>query len=269
MPDWLAHDYQQRAFLVALVLGAVGAWFGVFVVQRKLAFMGAGLAHAAFGGAALGLLLQERFPGLDPLLTAVPVVLLCAVLVAWLRRRSELSEDTLIGILFAATMAGGIICLALKQQPASADAAAWLLGSVLGIDLLDLLAAGVLLLLALATIPLWSRWAFASFDEEMARADGLPVGRDDVLLALALGCTVVAAVKLVGVVLISAFLVIPAAAARQLVRSFAGMTVLAIAFGLLSSVVGLWASHPLDLPPGPLIVLTQALIFGGALVARE
>ncbi len=124
---------------------------------------------------------------------------------------------------------------------------------------------GGLGLITLALAPAWSRWAYATFDRELAMADRLPVQRDDYLLSVLIALTVVVAVKVVGIVLIAAFLVIPAASARLLAGTFRGMTALSMAIGATTAVAGLWASYFLDVPSGATIVLVQAVVFGVAM----
>lgn len=256
-----AEPFMQRALLAGLLVSLAGAWLGVFVVQRRLAFLGHGLAHSAFGGVALGLLL-----GLDPQLTALPFTLAVALLITWVAQTGRLGQDTAIGVLFALSLAGGIVLLALRPGY-SADAFTFLFGSILSVEAGDVLAAAALGALVLAASPLWGRLAFASFDRESARADGLPVARDDYLLAALIAAAVAVSVKIVGALLVSAFLVIPAAAARLLARSLRAMTLLALALSAASVLLGLLASWLLDLPSGAVIVLVQAAAFGVALAA--
>jgi len=255
MLELMTLPFMQRALIAGLMVAFLASYYGVFVVQRGLGFLGNGLAHAAFGGVALGLLL-----GREPLLIAVPFTVLVSVAIIWVRHRTSLASDTVIGVFFAVSMAAGIIFLSLKKDY-SADAFAYLFGSILAITPTDLWVTGGVVLLALLAQPLWGRWAYATFDRELALSDRVPVIFDEYLLAVLMAVTVVVAVKVVGIVLISAFLVIPAAAARMLSRRFATMTWLSIVFGMASTAGGLWGSFRLDLPSGATIVLLQAAIF--------
>lgn len=259
----LALPFVRNALGAGVLIALAGGYYGVFIVQRRLAFLGHGLAHAAFGGVALGLLL-----GWMPTAVALPFTVGIALAITFVSERTKLAQDTAIGVLFSLSLALGIVFLSLKRGYA-ADAYTYLFGSILSVTGADLLSAAVLVLLALATAPLWGRWAYATFDRDGARADRLPVRADDYLLAALIAATVVIAVKIVGALLVSAFLVIPAAAARLLSRRFAQMTLLAIALGVLSVVVGLVASYILDLPSGATIVLTQTAVFGVCWAARR
>jgi zinc transport system permease protein len=239
----------------ALQLPFIASYYGVFVVQRGLSFFGSGLAHAAFGGVAIGLWI-----GPDPLWVALPFTAAVAAGIVWVRERTALGADTAIGIFFAVSMAIGMIALSLREE-FTADAFAYLFGSILAISWFDVILAAALVVLAAAAWPAWGRWAYATFDAELARADRLPVLRDDYLLAMLLAVSVVVALKLVGIVLIAAFLVVPAATARLVCRTFFAMTIASAALGALSSLAGLWWAYRLDLPAGPSIVLVQAFFF--------
>ena len=263
MPEALSLPFLQRALLAGIVVGALGSYYGVFVVQRRLSFLGVGLSHAAFGGVALGLLLQ-----VNPLWTALPCTVAVALGITWVTHHSVVSSDTAIGVFFAAAMAVGVVLLTFKQSYTT-DAFAYLFGSILAVRPADLWALGGIGGLAGATLPFWGRWAYATFDRDLARADGVPVDRDDYVLAALLAVTVVAAVKVVGIVLAAAFFVIPAAAARLLTRTFARMTLLAVALGAATAAGGLLGSYALDLPSGAAIILVQAAVFGAAVLVGE
>ena len=255
MLEALTLPFMQRALIAGLMVAFLASYYGVFVVQRGLGFLGNGLAHAAFGGVALGLLM-----GREPLMIAVPFTVAVSIAIIWVRHRTTLASDTVIGVFFAVSMAAGIIFLSLKKDY-SADAFSYLFGSILAITDTDLWVTSGVVLLALLAQPLWGRWAYATFDRELAISDRVPVVLDEYLLGILMAVTVVVAVKVVGIVLISAFLVIPAAAARLVVRRFATMTWLSILFGITSAVFGLWSSYQLDLPSGATIVILQAIIF--------
>jgi len=255
MLDVWSLPFMQRALLAGLILALLAGYYGPFVVQRGLSFLGSGLAHAAFGGVALGLLI-----GVEPLWVAVPFTAAVALGITWVRERTSISGDTAVGIFFAFSMALGIVFLSLKREYTS-EAFTYLFGSILAVSPTDLWASAALLVVTLLTLPLWGRWAYATFDRELAQADRVPVLFDDYLLAFLVALVVVVAMKLVGLLLVAAFLVIPAASARQWSRTFAGMVVGAIVVGAVSVVVGLQISFQFDIPSGATIVLLQAMIF--------
>ncbi|MBO6576446.1 MAG: metal ABC transporter permease [Rhodothermales bacterium] len=261
MIEALSYPFLQRAVLASVLVGAMASYFGVFVVQRRMSFLGAGLAHAAFGGVALGLLL-----GAEPLVVALPFTIVVAIGINVVRRRTRLAGDTAVGVFFAVAVALGLIFLALRRS-VNVDAFAYLFGSVLAVSTIDLLVGGAMTIMTALTIPrLWGRWAYASFDRDAANADRLPVERDDYILFVFLAITVVVSVKMVGIILMAAFLVIPAATARLAAARFSTMTVISVTVGVLSSLAGLALAYVADLPSGATIVLVQAALFAGAAI---
>lgn len=260
MSELLTMPFMQRALIGGLLVGFLASYYGVFVVQRGLSFLGSGLAHAAFGGVALGLLLNT-----EPLWIAVPFTIIVAVGIAWVRDKTELGSDTAVGIFFAVSMALGVVFLFLRQRYTD-DAFTYLFGSILAVTNRDILFAAAVVLLTLLLWPLWKRWAYATFDRELALTDRLPIVRDDYLLSVLIAITVVVSIKVVGIVLIAAFLVIPAATARLVSRTFHTMTMISVAVGMSSAVVGLILSYFLDIPSGAIIILVQAALFFLAMI---
>lgn len=251
--------FMQRALIGGVLVGFLASYYGVFVVQRGLSFLGSGLAHAAFGGIALGLLLET-----EPLWVAVPFTLMVALGITWVKEKTAVGGDTAIGIFFAISMALGIVFLFLRREY-TADAFTYLFGSILAVTWTDI---GITALIAAITglfSSSWKRWAYTSFDRELAQSDHLPVRRDDYILSMLVAITIVVSIKVVGIVLIAAFLVIPAATARIVSTTFRRMTILSVVLGMLSAIMGLWISYYLDLPSGATIILLQALLFFVAL----
>lgn len=256
MPEILGYTFMQRALLASLLIGTVTAIIGVYVVLRGLSFIGAGIAHASFGGVALGFLL-----GVNPLFTTVAFCLLTAWGIAWTSQRAEVKEDTAIGVFFAATMALGILFIGLMRGY-NLDLFGYLFGSVLAVTGADLwlsllLGAGVLLTVGL----FFKELLFITFDPEMARVSGLPADRLYLLLLSLIALTIVLSIKVVGIILVSALIVIPAAAAYQWTEDFRRMMVLAVLIGDTSAVAGLFLSYRLDTASGATMVLTATAIF--------
>lgn len=256
MIEFLSYEFGQRALLAGLIVGLGCAVLAFFVVLRRMAFVGVGISHAALGGVALGLLL-----GVDPL----PAALAFSVAVAWaigaIGGRGKLSEDTAIGIFFPTAMALGVALMA-GTPDYRQNLLGYLFGNILLVQNSDLIFAGVLVGASLlATLVFFKELLFISVDEETARAAGLPAARLRYLLLTLIALTIVSAIKVVGIILVSAFLVIPAATAQILAPSVRAMMTLSVAFALTSVVGGLWISWVLDLPSGAAIVLLAAGIF--------
>ena len=260
---FINYEFMQRALIAGILIAFSASYYGVFVVQRGLSFLGDGLAHAAFGGVALALMLHQ-----EPLWIAIPFTVAVAVLITWVRNRSGLASDTVIGIFFALSMALGIIFLS-RSQGYQSDAFTYLFGSILGVSAFDVKASIVMAVCTILTIPLWGRWAYETIDREASMVDRLPVVFDDYLLSILIALTIVISAKIIGIVLISAFLVIPAAASRLVNRRFLLMTVISIIFGIMSVIAGLWISYGADLPSGPVIIITQTVIFMVCLLVSQ
>ena len=261
--------FMQRALLAGTLVGAVGALLGVFVVQRGLAFLSDGLAHAAFGGIALGLLLGAWVD--RSLWVALPFTALVSLGISAVRRRSGLGGDATTGVFFAVAFALGVLFLGLRSPLAPAvNVESLLFGSILAVSS-DVLAAMALLtgITFLVIAWFWSRLAYATFDPELAALAGIPVAALDRTLLVLVALAVVLGVKTVGVVLVSAFIVIPAATARVLGGSFARNAGLAVGVGVLGSAVGLVASYHLNVASGATIILTLGAGFFVALALRR
>jgi zinc transport system permease protein len=263
MIEIISLPFIQRALIGGILVAFLASYYGIFVVQRGLSFMGSGLAHAAFGGIALGLFLET-----EPLQIAVPFTVAVAIAITWVQNRTKLGGDTAIGIFFSVSMALGIVFLFLRHEYTD-DAFTYLFGSILAVAWSDIYMTIIIVILTILLWPYWSRWAYTSFDRELALTDHLPVRRDDYLLTILIAVTVVVAIKVVGIVLIAAFLVIPAATARLISHRFRTMTVFSIACGVTSAVIGLWISYLLDIPSGAAIILFQALLFFVALILAK
>lgn len=255
---YLALPIFQRALLAGGVVAALLALLGVLVTARGLAFLGDGLSHAAFGGIALGMYLGLS----SPLVVAIPFTALAAVAIGALRRKGGLRSDVAMAAIFAVCFAVGVVLLRkARRTQGTFDPEALLFGNILLVGEDDLYVvlgiAGITLLLMLLA---WSRIAYATFDEELARLSGIPVGWLESALLGLLAAVVVAAIRLAGVVLVSAFLVIPAAAGRMLGRSLGGVVVWAMGIGVLGVFVGFTAAHELEWPEGAAIVLALAVL---------
>jgi zinc transport system permease protein len=266
--DPLAHAFMRRALLAGLAAGAACALIGVFVVQRGLSFLSEGLAHAAFGGIGLGLLLGAS--GEQSAWIALPFTVVVALAIGAVRRSSGLRPDAAIGVLFSVSFALGALLLQLRpRNSAPVDVEALLFGSLLAVSdgalLATLLAAGASLL---AVALLWSRLAYASFDPELAALSGVPVALLEYAFLALTAAVVVTSVRTVGVVLVSAFVIIPAATARLATGRLSRASLLAVTLQVAATAVGLLASYYLDVASGPTIVLLLGGVFAAALALR-
>lgn len=264
MSDWLAYGFLQRALIAGVLAASLCGVLGFFVVLRRLSFIGVGVAHSALGGVAIGVVL-----GIEPMLAAAVFAALVAWSIGWLGTAGRLHEDAAIGVLFSAAMALGVVLLSVSLQYQS-DLFGYLFGNILAVSTRDVcwlaaMASAVLF----ATALVFKELLFAAFDEEVARASGLPVGALHAFLLGAIALTVVVAMPVVGLVLVEALLVIPAAAAYQIARGYKQMLTWAVALASSGTVLGLLASYAWDTPAGATIVLLEAAFFGVALTVRR
>ncbi|RLC60039.1 MAG: metal ABC transporter permease [Chloroflexi bacterium] len=256
MLELLSYTFMQRALIAGALIGALCAVIGVYVVLKGLSFIGAGIAHASFGGVALGFLL-----GVNPVLTAVVFCLLTAWGIGLVSRKGQIKEDTAVGIFFASTMALGILLIGLMRGY-NVDLFGYLFGSILAVTPQDVwvtigLGAAVLGVVGL----LFKELLFITFDPEMAEVTGVPAGKLYFLLLSLIAVTVVVSIKVVGIILVSALIVTPAAAAYQLTEDFRRMMALSVVFGVGSTVGGLLLSYWLNTASGATIVLLATLVF--------
>ncbi len=257
-------QFMRQALLAALLVGGLCSVLSVYVVLRGMAFIGQGISHAAFGGIALGLLLfgTATARSLPVSLVTAAFCLAVAFLIALVSRRGKVSADSAIGIFFAFSMALGVLFVSLRHLY-TADLMTYLFGSILAVTGQDLMLMSILATLILGFVALsYKELLYYSFDPQMAWASGLPTAVLHYGLLTMLALTIVVSVKVVGVVLVSAFLVIPGATARLVCSRFGTMMAVAVAFGILSAMLGLYVSHLHDIPTGATIVITQFVGFG-------
>jgi ABC-type Mn2+/Zn2+ transport system permease subunit len=260
MLDLLSFQFMRYALLAGLMVSVMCSVISNFVVLKRLAFLGAGISHAAFGGVALGVLL-----GVDPLYTAIAFTWALTLLIGYVSRRGHLSEDTAIGIAYVAAMALGTILLGFARSY-NFDVFGYLFGNILAVTETDLLITATLGALVLLALGLFHRaLVFLAFDEEMAQVVGLPVRFLYYLLLSVMALTVVIAIKVVGIVLVSALLVLPGATSFQLTKNIVPMVALSLVCGLVSTLSGLYLSYTWNLASGATIVLTATALFGLAM----
>lgn len=256
MSDFLAYGFMQRALVTGALLGVSCAVLAFFIVLRRMAFIGVGISHAALGGVALGVVL-----GVPPVLAASVFSVAVAWVIGWMGARGRVSEDTAIGVFFPTAMAFGVALMSFSDTYRQ-DLVAYLFGNILSVSATDLwvlagLAAASLVILTL----FFKEFLFLGVDEEAARAAGLPADALRYVLLTVLAVTIVASMKVIGSVLVSAFLVIPAATGQAVADSSRGMLGVAVASALVSVAGGLWLSWLWDLPSGASIVLLGAAFF--------
>lgn len=264
MNDLLSYDFMQRALIAALVTGITAPAVGIFLVQRKLSLLGDGIGHAALTGVALGLL-----TGVAPLYTAIIVSALGATAIELIRRWGKTNGDVALAILFYGGIASGVL-LANLAGASAANLTGYLFGSLTTVSAEELIIVVALAIIAFFLIVTFLPQFFAiSFDEEHAKVSGLKVHWYAILLALIAAVTVTVAMRTVGLLLVSALMVVPVAAAQNIARSFKTTFFIAIAIGVSAALLGVVLSFEANTQPGPTIVLVALSFFLIALVAAR
>ena len=262
MTELFQYEFMRRALVAAVLIGLVTPTIGTFLVQRRLALLGDGIGHVALTGVALGLLTST-----SPVLTAAIVSVLGALLIELVRVRTRTNADVALALLFYGGIAGGVLLIGLTPGANNATLTSFLFGSVSTVSEQDVWVVSALALGVLTVVAAHGRELFVLCqDEEVARAHGLPVRFLSVLLAVTAALTVVLAMRIVGVLMVSALMIVPVAAAQQLSKSFRVTMALAVLIGLVSSLGGLSTAFYTDLAPGATIVLLALASFGLAVV---
>jgi zinc transport system permease protein len=255
LPWPFEREFMQLALVAGLIVGVSGPLIGTFLVQKRLSLMGDGLGHVAFAGVAAGL-----FFGLWPIGVALVAAAAAACAIEWLRSRRRASGDLALAVFFYAGIAGGVVLAGLAGSLNTVTP--YLFGSILTVSRGDAITVAVLGVVLVATIAVtWRALLAVVLDEQAARVAGLPVDRLNLLLAVLAAVTIVAGMRVVGVLLVAALMVLPVGAANRLARSFRGAMILASLLGGACAVIGLVAARLGDLAPGGTIVLVAVVVF--------
>ncbi|AKU16572.1 metal ABC transporter permease [Luteipulveratus mongoliensis] len=269
MPELLSYDFMQRALIAAFLVGLAAPMVGIFLVQRRLSLIGDGLGHVSLAGVAVGV-----FTGNQPVGTALIFAVAAAVLIELVRARGRTSGDVALAVMFYGGIALGVVLISRAGSGAPANLDSYLFGAITTTSSTD-----VWVFAALAAVIVTTTWVLrprlfaVANDEEYARATGMRVTALNITLAVLTAVTVVVSMRVVGLLLISALMIVPNAAAQLLGGSFRSALRLAVLIGVVSSVGGVWTSYYADTPSGGTIVLLTIAIFlvatiGTGVVAR-
>ncbi len=256
MFDFLDYDFMRRALLAGFMIGAVAPLLGMFLTVRRQALIADTLAHASLAGVALGFLL-----GLDPLLVAGVVAVIAALLIERLRTLNWFTGDSLLALILSGSLAFAVVAMSAAHK-FNAGVLQYLFGGITTVSTQDLwLIGGVTVLTLGVCVLLFKEFFLLSFDEDIARANGLRTGLLNTLLALMTALTVAIGMRIVGVLLMGALMVIPVLAAMRLGLSFRATSLAAMTISLISVLFGLLLSYAYDLAAGGAIVLVAIGIF--------
>jgi len=252
----LHYEFIRRAFIAGSFIALVCSILGVLLVLRRLSLIGDGLAHVTFGSVAIGLLLRQH-----PAVVAIPIVMLSSLGIMKLMQKARLYGDAAIGIVSSIGIAAGIL-IAARSGGFNVDLFSFLFGNILAISNAEVITSIALSIVVLSVIILFYNEHFSTtFDEEFARVSGINVQKINSLLVLLTGITVVLTMKVVGIMLTSALLILPAVTALQIAKSFKHTMLLSSLTGVASVMVGIYASLVLNLPTGATIVMVNFFFF--------
>ena len=257
MISFLEYDFMQRALIAAALVGLIAPLIGVFLVQRRLALLGDGMGHVALMGVGLAFLL-----GTAPVPTAMVTAALGAFLIEFIRNRSRTAGDVALALLFYGGIAGGVLFASLAPGKASSSLNSYLFGSLSTVATGDIWALVALAVTVLVILAVFGRELFAvSLDPDIAQVQGIRVRVMSTLMAVLAAIVVVVGMRVVGLLLVSAIMIVPVAAAQQLTRSFRSTAVIAVIIGLVACIAGLAGSFYIEVPPGPAIVILALACF--------
>ncbi|MBI4713680.1 metal ABC transporter permease [Candidatus Uhrbacteria bacterium] len=254
--EFLQFPFMQRALIAGILLGVLLASLGIFVTLRRMAFFGEGIAHASLAGIAIAVL-----AGLNPLPVAIVWSIILAFLIFVLEQKTKLPIDTVIGIFFTSAMALGVVLMNFTTgyQP---ELMSFLFGSILSVSFADLITIAISTIVIITWLIFSRRQiTFLSLSEEQAIVSGVPVRLQTAALYVALAIATVLGVKILGIILVSALLIIPPAISRLHAKSFRSHLILAVLFSEIIIVLGLALSFFFDLPSGATIILVGAFLF--------
>lgn len=253
---FLSYEFIQRAYFAGAFVAALCAMLGLILVLRKLSLIGDGLSHVSFGAIALGLLF-----GIYPFYVAIPVVILASYLILKLTEKAKIYGDAAIGIVSSVGIAGGVIFASLSRG-FNVDLFSYLFGNILAISNREVwLSVGLSLLVLLVIIVFYHDLFSTTFDEEYAKVSGIKTNRINLILTFLTAITVVLAIKVVGVMLVSALLILPAVTALQIVKGFKEAMIVSVILSVASVIIGVSISFFADLPAGASIVMINFFLF--------
>lgn len=265
MLEFLAEPFMQRALLVALALGPICGFLGVFVTARRMAFFSDTISHAALTGVAAGFLAGFEEP-------TIPVLLYCslvAVAMLWLREKTQLLNDTIMAVLLSSSVAGGVVLLSL-QRNRWAELDKFLLGDILSVNWTDVgVAWGVAFFVAGVLLWKLTPLVLLTTHEDLAHVGGIRVRAMNYGFVILLTVAVSLSIRALGILLVTSLIVLPPAIARSLSHNLRQHIMLSFIVGVVGAGGGVLSSYPLNLPTGPTITLTLSLLFVLSLVVRR
>ena len=257
------YDFMIRALIVCILVGIMCPLLGAFVINRDMAFMGDAMGHSVLPG-----LVVSYAIGVSPFIGSLPMGIIVALAIGYIVKRTRISTDTSIGIVYSGLFAIGLIMLSLIGGT-NVNLEDLLLGHILSTSTSDVyLTMFITVFLSLTLALFYKQMVFVGFDFQGAKVAGVPAARLDYLLLVLISISIVMSLQVVGVILVVGMLITPAAAASLVAKRFPRVIVLGILFGIISSLTGLYMSYHFNLPSGPSIAIVSSTIFGISVITN-
>ncbi len=254
--EFISYPFIQRAVIASVMVGILCPFAGNFVVLRRMSFFSDAISHSAFAGIAVGAVL-----GINLSLSSLAVAIFIAVLIAFLSERTTLSHDTIIGVAFSGAIAAGMLVIGMLKGYRT-DLFAFLFGDILAINNIDLFLLFITGLFTISTLAIFLKpFLQITFNRELARIEGINVRFFEYLLFIIIALIVTVSLKIVGIILVTSLLIVPAAAAKNLASNMRQLFGLSCVFGVFSGIAGLGCSVYFDTASGPTIILMSIGIF--------
>nr|YP_010337121.1 manganese transport system membrane protein [Pseudoerythrocladia kornmannii]QUE28201.1 MntB [Pseudoerythrocladia kornmannii]UNJ16706.1 manganese transport system membrane protein [Pseudoerythrocladia kornmannii] len=265
LTDPLKYNFMQRSILIAILIGLLCSIIGSYLMVQRLALLGDAISHSVMPGLAIAFSL-----GIPMIIGALGAAILSTLIITWIKTESPLKEDTAIGIVFASFFAIGIIFISIIQKNNKIDLNHFLFGNILSVSIEDVINTSIIFAIVMTiTIGLYKELLFFTFDSGGAQVAGLPIKQLNFSLMTLITLTTVASMKVVGVVLVLALLIIPSASAYLLVNRLHQIMTLGAGVGIFSSITGMYVSYYWNVPSGPAIVLVATILFIIALLVHK
>ncbi len=256
MLELLQYQFVQNAMVSLFLISAVCAVIGTFIVVKRISYIAGGIAHISFGGIGLG-----YFLGIDPIISAMPFTVICAIIIGVINKMTKIGEDIAIGIFWSLGMALGIVLIFLTPGYAP-DLFSYLFGNILAVPPSELVILFILdVIVLIVTLMFFEHFKAVSFDETFAQVRGVKTNFFYLLLLVLISLSVIMLIKIIGVILVIAFLTMPASIAKQYSNNLHKLMIISAIICILAGLGGFWLSYYVNLPTGASIVLLLGILF--------
>lgn len=254
--DILQYNYLSNALIACILSGVTCGIVGVYIVSKRMVFLCGGITHASFGGLGIAF-----YAGINPILGATVFAILSALGIEWSNSHSKIRPDSAIGMVWGIGMAIGALFISLRPGYTSGDMANFLFGSIITVTTSDIIALAALAAFLIIGAALWHRpIMYATFDNDFAKASGVPTKLINSAMAVVVAVTIVLSIRTMGIVLLISLLTMPVIAANMLFKDYRRIALLAIVIAIISGIMGITLSYYAEVPSGPAIIFALTIV---------